>query len=79
MNRATGQVTACQYQAGPGVGVTRCFGSGEGAGPQPIGDYTLVRSNMDEEGGVFRANRRTGDVSVCYVLNDLTVCTAPGR
>jgi hypothetical protein len=72
-------VSACQYQAGQGVGATLCFSSGEGAGPQAPGDYAVVRSNMDEEGGVFRVNRRTGDISVCFVLNNLTVCTPPGR
>lgn len=79
VNRTTGQVTACQYQQGPGVGVTLCFNSGEGAGPQAQGDYGLVASRLKEEGGIFRFNRRTGEMSICFVLNNLTVCTPPGR
>ena len=79
VNRTTGQVTACQYQQGPGVGVTLCFNSGEGAGPQAQGDYGLVASRLKEEGGIFRFNRRTGEMSICFVLNNLAVCTPPGR
>jgi hypothetical protein len=78
VNRSTGQVSACQYAQGPGVGVTRCFGSGEGAGPLPQqGDFSVIASNMQDEGGVFRVDWRTGLISVCYVRDDATVCTPP--
>jgi hypothetical protein len=77
VNRATGQVHACQYQSGGALGSSLCFGSGQGAGPQAQGDYRLVATNLNDEGGVFRVNRRTGEMSVCYVLDSSTVCTAP--
>ena len=54
--------------------------AGEGAGPQPVpGDYDLVRSNHEREGGIFRVNTRTGEVSVCYVQTDKVVCTPQAR
>lgn len=76
IDRATGEVISCQYYLQEGtIGVTLCFGPGEGAGPQPPGDYALVPSRHTKEAGVFRVNHRTGAVSVCYVLEDKVVCT----
>jgi hypothetical protein len=79
VNRATGEVNACQFEHGTGPGVTRCFPSGIGAGPQAAGDYGLVASNLQHEGGLFRVNRKTGAMSVCYVQNERTVCTEFAR
>jgi len=40
IDRVTGEVSSCQYGLQEGtIGVTLCFGSGEGAGPQPPGEY----------------------------------------
>jgi hypothetical protein len=76
IDKATGEVISCQYGLQEGtVGVTLCFGSGEGAGPQAPGEYGLVASRHEREAGVFRANFRTGEVSVCYVLEEKVVCT----
>src|SRR4051794_17042228 len=76
IDKVTGEVISCQYGLQEGtVGVTLCFGSGEGAGPQPPGEYGLIASKHEREAGVFRANFRTGDVSVCYVLEEKVVCT----
>src|SRR3954471_2965186 len=76
IDRVTGEVSSCQYGLQEGtIGVTLCFGSGEGAGPQPPGEYALVASRHEREAGIFRANLRTGQVSVCYVLEDKVVCT----
>lgn len=88
VNRFTGEVGACQYgvregqgQPGPeSIGVTLCYAPGAGAGPQTTpGDYDLVASNHQKEGGIFRVNRSTGEMSVCYVLQDTVVCTPPAR
>jgi hypothetical protein len=80
VNRTNGEVSACQFAAkGPAIGSTVCFPAGEGAGPQSPGDYGLVPSNFAQEPGLFRVNRQTGDMSVCYVLNERIVCTAPAR
>ncbi len=81
VNRLTGEMGACQYMVKPEtVGVALCHPAGEGAGPQPIpGDYDLVRSNHEREGGIFRINTRTGEVSVCYVQTDKVVCTPQAR
>ena len=76
IDRTTGEVASCQYGLQEGtVGATLCFGGGEGAGPQPPGEYGLVASRHEREGGVFRVNFRTGEMSVCYVFDEKTVCT----
>jgi hypothetical protein len=80
VDRATGEVGACQFQLRDGgVGLTSCFAAGEGAGTQPPGEYALVTSRHEREGGVFRVNRRTGEMSICYVFEDKVVCTAQAR
>ena len=76
VDKYSGEVTSCQYGLQEGsVGVTLCFGAGEGAGPQAPGEYTIVSSRHEREGGVFRVNHRTGDMSVCYVYDEKVVCT----
>lgn len=76
IDKATGEVGACQFQLKEGgVGVTVCFPAGEGAGPQAPSDYGLMPSRHEREGGIFRVNIRTGEMSICYVFDDKTVCT----
>ena len=76
IDRVTGAIASCQYGLQEGtVGATLCFGPGEGAGPQTPGEYGLVASRHEREGGVFRVNYRTGDMSVCYVYDEKVVCT----
>lgn len=80
VDRFSGEVGACQYGLKEGsVGVTLCFPSGEGAGRQEAGDYALVASRHEREGGVFRVNERTGAMSICYVFNEQVVCTPSER
>src|ERR687889_2639009 len=76
IDRITGEVSSCQYGLQEGtVGVTLCFGPGEGGGAQAPGEYGLVASRHEREGGVFRVNYRTGEMSVCYVYEEKVVCT----
>ncbi len=76
IDRFSGEISSCQYGLQEGtIGVTLCFGSGEGAGPQVPGEYGLVASKHEREGGVFRVNFRTGDMSICYVFDEKVVCT----
>jgi hypothetical protein len=76
IDRITGEVSSCQYGLQEGtIGVTLCFGPGEGAGSQVPGEYGLVASRHEREGGVFRVNFRTGDMSICYVFDEKVVCT----
>jgi hypothetical protein len=80
LDRATGEIGACQYGLKEGtVGVTLCYEPGEGAGPQPASDYSLIASSHEHEGGVFRVDLRSGKMSICYVLNDKVVCTPPAK
>src|SRR5215203_4508595 len=76
IDRITGEVSSCQYGLQEGtIGVTLCFTAGEGAGSQTPGEYGLVASRHEREGGVFRVNYRTGDMSICYVFDEKVVCT----
>jgi hypothetical protein len=78
IDKVTGEVSSCQYGLKEDtVGVTLCFGAGEGAGAQSPGEYGLVSSRHEREGGVFRVNYRTGEMSVCYVFEEKVVCTPP--
>jgi hypothetical protein len=80
LDRATGEIGACQYGLKEGsVGVTLCYPPGEGAGPQPPSEYSLVASRHEHEGGVFRVDLRTGMMSICYVLNEAVVCTPQAK
>ena len=76
IDRVTGEVSSCQYGLQEGtVGATLCFGAGEGATAQAPGEYGLVSSRHEREGGVFRVNYRTGEMSICYVFDEKVVCT----
>jgi len=76
IDRVTGEVSSCQYGLQEGtIGVTLCFSAGEGAGTQVPGEYGLVASRHEREGGVFRVNYRTGEMSICYVFDERVVCT----
>lgn len=81
IDRITGEVGACQYGLKENsVGVTICYPAGEGAKASTPGDYGLQASNHQSEAGIFKINRRTGEMSICYVLNDeQVVCTPPAR
>lgn len=80
VDRATGEVGACQFQLKEGgIGLTVCFPAGEGAGPQAPSDYLLVPSRHEREGGIFRVNVRTGEMSICYVFDDKVVCTPQAK
>lgn len=80
IDRITGEVSSCQYGLQEGtIGVTLCFSPGEGAGAQQPGEYGLVASRHEREGGVFRVNYRTGDMSICYVFDERVVCTPQAR
>jgi hypothetical protein len=75
LDKLTGDVIACQFahnpnhnDVGPGAfGVTSCYRGGEGASHQEAGEYGLVATRHEQEGGVFRVNYRTGGLSICYL------------
>ena len=71
-----GQISSCQYVLLPVADVVSpCFGPGEGGGAQVPGEYGLVGSRHEREGGVFRVNYRSGEMSICYVFEEKVVCT----
>jgi len=90
VNRKTGEVSVCQFERPEGsfVGITRCFGQGEGAGAQKPGRYELVPTRYAGETGIFRVDHETGQMSICYVretpqsdgkVESVVLCTAPAK
>jgi hypothetical protein len=87
LDRLTGEIGACQFALNPGkndiapgsYGITLCYPPGDGAGKQEPSDYGLVASRHEQEGGVFRVDRRTGMMSICYVYSDAVVCTPQAK
>jgi len=81
LDRATGEVGACQYGIKPEapMGVTLCYPPGEGARGGETGEYALVASRHESEGGVFRVDLHSGAMSICFVLDNNVVCTAPAK
>ena len=82
VDRLSGEVIACQFAVKDDspIGVTLCYPAGEGAKAGEAGDYGLIASSHRQESGIFRFNRRTGAVSICYVREDQeVVCTPPAK
>jgi hypothetical protein len=100
LDKVTGEVIACQYGHNPGktdiepgaFGVTVCYRSGEGAGKQEPGQYGLIATRHEQEGGVFRVDYRSGSLSICYlyfqkekqgdrevITDQYVVCTSPAK
>jgi hypothetical protein len=98
LDKLTGDVVACQYahtpgkaEVGPGAyGITACYRGADGATKQEPGDYGLIATRHEQEGGVFRVDYRTGAISICYlyfqrekqgdhevVADQYVVCTTP--
>jgi hypothetical protein len=75
VDKLSGDVIACQFAHNPGrtdvgpgaFGVTNCYRSGDGATRQDPGDYGLIATRHEQEGGVFRVDYRTGALSICYL------------
>jgi hypothetical protein len=75
LDKLTGDVIACQFaknagrsDVGPGAfGVATCYRGGDGATKQEPGDYGLIATRHEQEGGVFRVNYRNGGLSICYL------------
>ena len=82
LDKTTGEVGACQYglKEGTPIGVTLCYPPGEGAKAGPAGEFALISSHHTQEGGVFRVDLKTGQMSICYVYNESSVaCTVPAK
>lgn len=82
IDRSNGEVIACQFAVKDDspIGLTLCYPASEGAKAGEAGDYALVASSHRQEAGIFRVNRRSGAVSVCYVRDDTeVVCTPPTK
>jgi len=75
LDKLTGDVIACQFAKNPGrtdigpgaFGVTTCYRGGDGAIKQESGEYGLIATRHEQEGGVFRVDYSTGGLSICYL------------
>lgn len=75
MDSESGEVGLCWFTGNDGIGLTTCLPAGEGAGPQEPGRYRLVASNPIGESSIFRVDEISGRVSICYVNQEVVVCT----
>ena len=98
LDKLTGDVIACKFALNPNktevepgaYGVTLCYRGGDGATKQEPGEYGLVATRHEQEGGVFRVDYLTGSLSICYlyfqrekqgdreiIADQYVVCTPP--
>lgn len=78
LNIATGEVNHCYWAKveGKTIGKTQCDPAGENAGPQKPGVYGLKRSPYKTETGVYRLDKISGKVWLCFPDSGKTVCAA---
>ena len=82
LNTATGEVNMCYWAKveGKPIGKTICDSAGENAGPQKPGVYGLMRSPYKTETGVYRVDKISGKVWLCFqdtsTGTNKTVCAA---
>lgn len=76
LDRYTGSVGACQFVPKAGTpGIMQCFPPGDNAQSMPSGDYDLMPTSLENELGIFRLNRTTGETSLCFVKDEKVLCT----
>jgi hypothetical protein len=78
LNSATGEINVCYWAKveGKTVGKIQCDPAGENAGPQRPGVYGVKRSPYKTETGVYRFDKLSGKVWLCFSENSKTVCAA---
>jgi hypothetical protein len=78
LNSATGEINICYWAKveGNSVGKIECGAAGQNAGPQRPGVYGALRSPYKTETGVFRFDKLSGKVWLCFLDNGKTVCAA---
>lgn len=73
VHRTTGAVDLCDWKAAgegePAAGTISCSKQGPGAQAQADGDYVLVPAVDQDSNTIFRVNRATGSVALCYVID----------
>ena len=78
LNTATGEINFCYWAKveGKTIGRTVCDPAGENAGPQKPGIYGLKRSPFKTETAVYRIDKISGKVWLCFSDAGKTVCAA---
>ncbi len=78
LNAATGEINVCYWAKveGKPIGKIQCDPSGENAGPQRPGVYGLLRSPFKTENGVYRFDKLSGKVWLCFPDKGKTACAA---
>jgi hypothetical protein len=78
LNAATGEINVCYWAKveDKPIGKIQCDPSGENAGPQRPGVYGLMRSPFKTESGVYRFDKLSGKVWLCFPDKGKTICAA---
>jgi hypothetical protein len=78
LNSATGEINLCYWAKveGKPIGKIQCDPAGENAGPQRPGVYGILRSPYKTETGVYRFDKLSGKVWLCFSDSGKTVCAA---
>ena len=78
LNSATGEINVCYWAKveGKPIGKIQCDPAGENAGPQRPGVYGVLKSPYKTETGVYRFDKLTGKVWLCFSDSGKTVCAA---
>ena len=78
LNTATGEINFCYWAKveGKTIGRTACDPAGENAGPQKPGIYGLKKSPFKTETAVYRIDKISGKLWLCFSDAGKTVCAA---
>jgi hypothetical protein len=78
LNSATGEINVCYWAKveGKPIGKIQCDPAGENAGPQRPGVYGILKSPYKTETGVYRFDKLSGKVWLCFSDSGKTVCAA---
>jgi hypothetical protein len=78
LNTATGEINWCYWTKveGKTIGKTQCDPAGENAGPQKPGVYGLMKSPYKTETAIYRVDKISGKVWLCFPESGKTVCAA---
>lgn len=78
LNTATGEISVCYWAKveGKTLGKIQCDPSGQNAGPQRPSLYGVKKSPYKTETGVYRFDKLSGKVWLCFPEQGKTVCAA---
>ena len=78
LNTSTGEINVCYWAKveGNNIGKIECASAGQNAGPQRPGVYGVLKSPYKTETGVYRFDKLSGKIWLCFLEGGKTVCAA---